>query len=129
MTPTEELPPATPLTNQETAVLVAPVTVAVNCTLIPAVVDESVGETVTVGFTAAAVMVTIAEPEGLLSAELTALTVTVAGLGTEDGATYNPVELTVPTVELPPRILLTYQVIVVLVGLTTVALNCTVPPA
>jgi hypothetical protein len=59
----------------------------------------------------------------LLSAELTALTVTVAGLGTEAGAAYNPVELTVPTVAFPPRMLLTVHEIVVLVELTTVAVN------
>ena len=58
-----------------------------------------------------------------------AFTVTVAGLGTEAGAVYNPEELTVPNVELPPRILLTDQVIVVLVGLTTVAVNCSGAPA
>ena len=45
-----------------------------------------------------------------------ALIVTVAGLGTEAGAVYNPVVLTVPKVEFPPRILLTDQVIVVLWG-------------
>src|SRR5271157_3531377 len=129
MVPAVELPPATPSTDQATAVLAVPVTVAANCTVAPANAQESVGATVTVAFTAGAVIVTIAEPEGLLSAELMALTVTTAGLGTEAGAVYNPEELTVPTIELPPRMLFTLQVIVVLVGLTTVALNCTTPPA
>src|SRR5208283_5980570 len=79
--PTVELPPATPLTAQVTAVSVVPVTLAAYCTVDPARADESKGDRATVGAAAGAVMVTIAEPEGLLSAELTALTVTVAGLG------------------------------------------------
>ena len=58
-----------------------------------------------------------------------ALTVTVGGLGTEAGAVYNPEELTVPNVELPPTMLLTDQVMVVAVGLTTVAVNCSGAPA
>ena len=62
MVPTVELPPATPFTDQVTAVLVVPVTVAVNCTLVPAGVVESVGATVTVAFTGGGVMVTIAAP-------------------------------------------------------------------
>jgi len=57
-----------------------------------------------------------------------ALIVTVAGLGTEAGAVYNPEELIVPNVELPPRMLFTDQVTVVLVGLTILAVNCSVPP-
>jgi hypothetical protein len=86
MVPTVELPPATPFTDQETAVLVVPVTVATNCTVVPASIDASVGETDTVAFTTGTVIATIAEPAGLVSAELTALIVTVAGLGTEAGA-------------------------------------------
>jgi hypothetical protein len=62
MEPTVELPPATPFTDQVTAVLVVPVTVAVNSTVDPAVVEESAGETVTEGLTAGAVIFTIAEP-------------------------------------------------------------------
>jgi hypothetical protein len=129
MVPVVELPPATPLTDQATAVSVVPVTLAVYCTVVPANAEESVGATVTVAFTAGGVIVTIAEPEGKLSAELMALIVTAAGLGTEAGAVYNPEELTVPTIELPPRMLLTAHVIVVLVVLTTVTENCTWPPA
>ena len=129
MVPTVELPPVTPFTDQVTAVLVVPVTVAAYCTMVPVGVEESVGATLTVAFAAGAVIVTIAEPEGKDSAELVAVTVTVAGLGTEAGAAYNPEELTVPSVELPPAISLTDQVIVVLVELTTVAVNCTMAPA
>jgi hypothetical protein len=121
------LPPPTPFTDHSTAVLVVPVTVATNWTVELAGVEESNGEMVTCAWTAAAVIVTIAEPVGLVSAELVAVTVTEAGLGTEAGAVYNPEELTVPTVELPPRIPFTDQVSVVLVGLTTVAVNCNVP--
>jgi hypothetical protein len=64
MSPTVELPPATPFTDQVTAVLALPVTLAVNCTVDPAVADESIGETVTVGLTEGAVIVTRAEPKG-----------------------------------------------------------------
>jgi hypothetical protein len=65
----------------------------------------------------------------LVSAELVALIVTVAGLGTPAGAVYKPDEVTVPMVELPPAMLFTDQVITVLVELTTVAVNCMDDPA
>ena len=85
-------------------------------------VDESLGATMTVAFTAGR-MVTMADPEGLVSAELVALMVTVAGLGTAAGAVYRPVDVIVPTVELPPRMLFTDHVNVVLFLLTMVAVN------
>lgn len=44
------------------------------------------------------------------SAELTALTVTEAGLGRAVGAAYLPVESMVPRMEEPPEVSLTYQV-------------------
>ncbi|MBK5295266.1 MAG: hypothetical protein JJE04_26765 [Acidobacteriia bacterium] len=47
--------------------------------------------------------------------------VTVAG---EDGAVYNPLAATVPTVEFPPAIPLTDQVTLILVALLTLAVNC-----
>ena len=43
------------------------------------------------------------------------------------GALYNPAVLMVPTVELPPTILLTDQVTAVLVAPVTCAVNCRVP--
>jgi hypothetical protein len=84
---------------------------------------------VTAAFTTGTVTVTIPAPKGLVSAELMALTVMVAGLGTVAGAVYNPEVLMVPTVEFPPSMPFTAQVMVVLVGLTTVAVNCSGDPA
>jgi hypothetical protein len=76
-----------------------------------------------VALPAGAVTVTIAAPKGLVSAELMALTVIVAGVGTMAGAVYNPEVLMVPTVEFPPSTPFTDQMMVVLTGLTTVAVN------
>ena len=53
---------ATPFTYQVTAPLAVPVTLAVNCTLVPVGVEASRGATVTAAFTGAAVIVTIAAP-------------------------------------------------------------------
>ena len=128
MVPTVALPPAVPFTDQVTAVLSVPVTVAVNCTGVPTGVSVSVGATATVAFTAGAVIVTMAAPKGLVSAELMAFTVIVAGLGTVAGAVYNPEVLMVPTVEFPPSMPFTAQVMVVLVELTTLAENCSGAP-
>ena len=62
MVPTVELPPATPSTYQVTAVLAGPVTVAVYCKVVPVMVDESTGATLTVAFTAEGVIVTMRRP-------------------------------------------------------------------
>ena len=48
---------------------------------------------------------------------------------TVDGAVYNPAEVIVPTVGLPPGIPATSQVTAVLVVFPTVAVNSSVPPA
>ncbi len=48
MVPVVALPPTTPLTDQVTAVMVVPVTVAVNCSMSPARTVGAEGETVTV---------------------------------------------------------------------------------
>jgi hypothetical protein len=52
-----------------------------------------------------------------------AVTDTVAGLGTEFGAVYDPLVEMVPTVALPPVVPFTAQVTLVLVVPLTVALN------
>ena len=57
---------------------------------------------------------------------LVALTVTVGLLGTTAGAVNKPWVETVPTVELPPLTLLTYQVTPLLVLVFTLAVNCAV---
>jgi hypothetical protein len=81
--PTVALPPAVPLTLQFTAVLEAPVTVAVNVWVIPTVTFMVAGETDTV---TGAATVTVAEADFVVSATDVALIVTVAGDGTVDGA-------------------------------------------
>jgi hypothetical protein len=55
------------------------------------------------------------------------LMVTVQPDGTTAGAVYRPELLIVPTVKLPPTILLTLQVTAVLVVPFTCAVNCRVP--
>ena len=54
-------------------------------------------------------MVALADADLLASACDTALIVTMAGLGTDDGAAYRPVALIVPKVVLPPAIPFTFQ--------------------
>src|SRR5438876_896764 len=76
----------------------------------------------------AAVMVTWAEADFVASAWDTAVTVTVAGLGTTEGAVYRPELEIVPTVALPPLTPFTCQVTAVLAVFCTVAVNCWVPP-
>jgi hypothetical protein len=67
---------------------------------------------------------TVAEADFVLSAWLVAVTVTELELGTRSGAVYRPVEEMVPTVVLPPTVLLTDHVTLVLLVLLTVAVNC-----
>jgi hypothetical protein len=74
------------------------------------------------------VIVTVAEADLVVSACDTALTVTVAGLGTLAGAVYRPAELMVPTVASPPATSLTLQLTAVLVVFRTVAVNWVVLP-
>jgi hypothetical protein len=66
---------------------------------------------------------TVAEADFVGSACEIAVTVTLAGLGTEAGPTYKPVVAIVPTEELPPVTVLTCQVIVVFELPVTVALK------
>jgi hypothetical protein len=67
---------------------------------------------------------TVAEADFVLSAWLVAVTVTEPELGTKSGAVYRPVEEIVPAVVLPPTVLLTDHVTLVLLVLLTVAANC-----
>ena len=80
-----QVAPAQPVpeTLQFTAVFVVPVTVAVNCCLLPVSKLGANGETETaIGSTT----VTVAEADLLVSACEVAVTLTVAGVGTEPGA-------------------------------------------
>lgn len=83
MVPTVTFPPATPLTCQITAVLVDPVTAALNCVFAPSprVIEAGVMVTEIPEAT-----VTEADDDLLASACDTAVTVTIAGLGTAAGA-------------------------------------------
>jgi hypothetical protein len=73
-------------TDQVTFELVVPVTVAVNCWVCPAVMEDEAGETVTVIPPAAGERVTVAIPTPAPFAALVAVTVTVVVLGIEAGA-------------------------------------------
>jgi hypothetical protein len=123
--PTVELPPVTPLTCQVTAVFDELATVAVKACEPVAVTVAVPGMTET---EIAGTRVTCAEPDLLVSAAATAVTLTVAGEGTIAGAVYIPEVETVPTVELPPVTPLTCQVTAVFVVPVTVAVNVLVPP-
>jgi len=68
---------------QVTAVLVVPVTVAVNCCCAPVTTLAAVGETETA---TGAAIVTVAEAALVGSAWEVAVTLTVEGLGTDAGA-------------------------------------------
>ena len=117
--PVEEIVPA--VADQVTAVLVEPLTVALNCAVPLVVVVVLFGEIPTlIVEPLAAVMVTVAVAVLLGSATLVAITVAVSA---EAGAVYTPLLDTVP----PP--LATLQLTAVLLAPPTVAVNCTVPLA
>jgi hypothetical protein len=120
------LPPVTSFTCHVTAVFAVPVTVAVNC-CVPFTGTLGVdGETVTV-IAGAAVIVTVALSNFVLSATETAVTVTATGFGIVAGAVYNPPAVIVPTVASPPAVPLTSHVTAVFAEFATVAVNCCVP--
>jgi hypothetical protein len=83
--PTVAFPPATPFTDHVTAVFAVFVTVAVNCCVAPTATLGAAGATVT-PIAGGAATVTVAVPDFVLSACETAVTVTVAGAGTDAGA-------------------------------------------
>jgi hypothetical protein len=68
MVPTVELPPATPFTSQVAAVLV-PLTIALNCCVLPAVTLAEVGVTLTATGVAGAVIVRARDVVAVLLAE------------------------------------------------------------
>ena len=84
MKPNCWLPPVVPLTCQVTALLGRLLTVALNCCLVKIATFKGFGVTVTEGI--AAVTVTVAVPDCVVSAWDVAFTVTCAGLGTAAGA-------------------------------------------
>jgi hypothetical protein len=82
--PAAALPPTTPLTSQITPVFEAFDTVALNGCAPPGATTTEAGEMLTA--TWGNVMVTAADADALASTAETAVTLTVAGLGTEAGA-------------------------------------------
>jgi len=122
--------PLHPVPESDQVTPLAPVSfvkVAVKfCLPMPACTLAVVGESV-IEITGAAVIVTVALSNFVLSAAEIALTVTVPPVGTAAGAVYRPDALIVPTVELPV-VPLTCQVTAVFVVFVTVAVNCCVSP-
>jgi hypothetical protein len=76
--------------------------------------------------TAGAVTVTAAAAVFVVSATLTAVTLTFEGVGTPGGAVYSPLEETVPCVEFPPATPFTSQLTPVFGVPLTVEINCCV---
>jgi hypothetical protein len=104
-----------PVADQVTALFVAPVTVAVNCCILPVESEAEVGDidTDNVG----ALTVTVAEADLVVSAALVAVTVSVPPVL---GAVYKPLEEIVPPVA--------DQVTAVFAVPVTMAVNCCVRP-
>jgi hypothetical protein len=76
--------------------------------------------------TAEEVTVTAAPAVFVVSAALTAVTLTFEGVGTPAGAVYSPLEETVPLMEFPPAFPFTSQLTPVLGVPLTVDVNCCV---
>jgi len=125
--PTVEFPPGTVSISQVTLVLAEPFTEAANVCVCPVVIAARSGLIVTVTGPGA-VIVTVVLPDFVPSATETAVTVTVAGEGTAEGAVKSPLALIVPCVESPPVTPFTCQVTAVLEVFVTVAVNCCVAP-
>ena len=125
--PAEEIVPheaplqPVPVRVHVTLVLVEPVTVAMNCCVLPAATLTAVGEIVTAtGIT----IVTVAVADFVGSAFEATLTVTCEGVGIAAGAMYMPDEDTVPHAEPLQPLPLTLQVTLLLPLPFTVARNC-----
>ena len=100
-----------------TAVLLVPVTVAVNCCVPPVKSEADVGLMLTAMTGGGTVTVTVAAVDFVLSATLVARTVNVPAVA---GAVYRPVVETAPPVA--DHVTAVFEVPV------TVAVNCCVPP-
>jgi hypothetical protein len=128
--PTKEFPPAIPPTNQFTAVLVVPETVAVNCCERPTCTPALPGEIVTdtgvgagAGAGAGAGKIVRAALASIQAKVLSAITVTGI-VGTVDGAMYKPLDEIVPTTEFPPATPVTSHFTALFFVPETVAMNC-----
>jgi hypothetical protein len=128
MVPVAELPPWTPFTCQVTLVFVVPLTVALNCFVLPPGKVTAAGEIVTDTTTTGALMLTVALAEYAELATLVAVIVTDPPDGTAAGAVYSPEEVIVPVVELPPATPFTDHITPVFTVPETEAENCFVHP-
>jgi hypothetical protein len=109
--------------------LVTPVVVTRNCRVCEVVTLVSGGEIVSGPWMELGGMtVTLAEPLFVRSDFKTAVIITVAGLGTEAGAVYQPGESIVPKVGLPLGTMFTCQLTAELAAFCTFAMNWTWPP-
>jgi len=122
MVPKVEFPLLTWFTLHVTAVLLVPVSLTVNCWVFPLAGVAFAGETLIE--TDAAVTVTFADADLVVSATLVAVTVTVLGVGTALGAVYSPISEMVPTVEFPPFTLFTLHSTALPIGPARTAVNC-----
>src|SRR5271157_4119133 len=112
-----------PVMLHVTAVLLVPVTVAVNCCCAPVFTEMLFGATVTaIGI--GEVIVTVAEPDMVGYASNVAVTATSGGLGTLAGAVYRPLLVTVPHARPVQPLPDTLQITTVLLVPVTVAVNC-----
>lgn len=132
--PTVESPPAIPFTLHVTPVPEAPeppIVAVKSCA--PSVATLALAGETAIVMLVPLVTVTLAEPLADVSAWLTAVTVTVGGDGSAPGAAYAavspPLDVIVPTAELPPATPFTSQVTPVFELPVTVASNCCVPPS
>jgi uncharacterized membrane protein len=116
--PVDEIPPIEGLSDQVTAVLLEPETVAVNCWAWLPLRLEVPGVTVTETGVAGGISVTVADEDLVESAAEVAVTLTVVWLEIEEGAVNIPVD------EIPPIDGLSDQVTAVLLEPETVAVNC-----
>src|SRR5215469_9320313 len=110
-----------PLTFHKTPVFDVPLTVAVNCRLLPIITSADVGETLS---ETGPEIVTRAVPDFDGSATDIALTVTCGGLGETEGAVNRPVAEIVPHAAPLHPAPLTVHVTATLELPVTVALNC-----
>lgn len=115
-----------PDTSQVTLVFVEPVTAAVNCCCLPATTCAEAGETFT---TTGGSSVTAADEDLVVSAFEVAVTVTKAGEGWTDGATYKPAALITPQALPEQPVPDTFQDTDVFVEPVTVEVNCCCFPA
>lgn len=110
-----------------TAVLVVPVTVAVNCFCALTPTWAVVGE-IEIPTTVPEVIVTVADPDLVGSDSKVAVTATIGGFGALAGAVYNPLALMLPQADAVHPLPEMLQITRVLELPITFAVNCNCAP-